>query len=244
MKVWICYVIWNKAAHVPWICEGIRDCFPQGTVVDFILDNCTDQTEANLNLMVTGILSGFDVRISKGRKYRWTNTNDSMERFTKSDCDVFFSPQDDQKIQDKKLYGNVKTLLEKYGRGVFMGFRDGVDFDGKYYSSNFSKGYDYTTWLSSGESKLVRYVNDGPILLTKPVIQYVGFFNEDFIAHYVDNDYSFRVNRHGMACYVMGAEVVHEKWECKICGPLIPSDVWTQEVSDHDYKLYRQLWPT
>ncbi len=249
MKLWICYVIWNKAAHIPWICEGIRLTMPKGTHVDFVLDNCTDQTEAHLNTVVNangyGGLEGYTVTIHKSTKqYRWPNTNDSIGRFLTSDCTHFFSPQDDQQIQDKFIFGNLEKLYSEADNIGFVGMRDGVTESGHFFSSCFSKPTPKTSWLKSGQYISVKYVNDGPICISRQTIQKVGVFNPDFIAHYTDNDYSFRCNKLGLTNYVMGAEIIHEKWECKVCGPLIPSQVWTQEVSDHDYRLYKILWPT
>lgn len=243
MRIYLHYTLWNKAAHVPWICDGIRTTMPKDTVLDFVLDNCTDSTEKNLRDCLThggyGGLLGFKVLINQGRKFRWPNTNDALVRFLKSDCTHFLSPQDDQQIQDKKIFENIASV-PTFG---ILGMRDGIDWEGNYFSSNFSKGTDKTTWLSSGDYKKVRFVNDGPIFISREVVERVGFFDEGFIAHYADNDYSFRCNDAGYDNYVMGAEIVHEKWGCKVCGEIQPSEVWTQEVSTHDYTLYKSKWP-
>jgi len=252
MKIYLHYTIWNKAVHVPWICEGIRACMPMNTILDFTFENCTDNSEANLGWCrpknVYGSIYGYDLRVhTSTKKYRWPNVNDAIDRFMRSDCDIFLSPQDDQQIQDKGLAKNLVNLFEKE-RG-FVGMRDGVGgvtetgHDGHYWSSNFSKGVPSTIWLTSGQYKEVIYVNDGPIALAKETVNRVGKFDLGFWAHYADNDYSFRCHEAGLKVFVMGAEIVHEKWNCKVCGGATPSEVWAQEFSSHDHLYYKSKWP-
>ncbi len=244
MRYYIHYTIWNKGGHVPWLCEGIVNCIPKySAIIDFVLDNCTDDSEANLRWCMTheNLLKGWDVRVFKSeKKYRWPNTNDAMARFMQSDCDVFLSPQDDQKLQDHHLTANLEEVLNR--RADVIGMRDGINDGNKYYSSNFSKATGRTKWLKSGEYREVDYVNDGPIALTKNAINKVGYFDTEFWAHYADNDYCHRAKEKGLKVYVMGAEVIHEKWDCKKCGALIPSEVWSQEFSTHDYERYKAKW--
>lgn len=253
MKIYLHYNIWNKGAHVPWICEGLRWTMPKGTVIDWVLENCTDKTEENLRMCIDskgyGMVSQFDnrIHISK-KKYRWPNCNDALGRFMQSDCDLFLSPQDDQQIQDKHLISNLENLF-KFAETIqkkpgLIGMRDGIDGAGFYYSSNFSKGTDKTTWLIPGEFRKCRHVNDGPIALTKEVVNKVGYFDEAYWAHYSDQDYSYRCNREGFQNFILGAEIVHEKWSCKVCGEVQASEVWSQEFSEHDYKVFRLKWPT
>lgn len=155
MRIYLFYNIWNKAAHVPWLCEGIRNCFPQNTM------------------------------------------------------------------------------------------RDGIDFDNSYFSSNFSfNAPNQATFLKSGEYKRVRHVNDGPLLLSRQTINKVGLFTEDMWMHYVDTDYSYRCLEAGLNNYVMGAEVIHEKWGCRVCGDIQASEVWGDEFSKHDHQIFRSKWPT
>lgn len=245
MKVYLHYTIWNKGAHVPWICEGIRTSMPTNTILDFVLDHCTDATERNLELASIDIqyggLSKFKKKVYHGnKKYRWPNTNDAIKRFMASDCDVFLSPQDDQQIKDKHLFKNLERLLKEDNVGL-IGMRDGID-NGQYYSSNFSNGTEKTEWLVAGDYRKVVHVNDGPIALTKKTVEKVGYFDEQYWVHYTDTDYSFRCNQAGLQNYVLGAEIVHEKWSCKVCGEVQPSEVWSDEFSKHDYDIYRKKW--
>ena len=120
MKFYIHYCIWNKQAHIPWICEGIRKSISKGSIIDFVFDNCTDGSiEAFKHLIVApptqyGSLHGYEVRYFDSlKKLRMPNTNDAIERFMKSDCSLFLSPQDDMKIQDKFIAANRVILTSQ-----------------------------------------------------------------------------------------------------------------------------------
>lgn len=248
MKIYLHYNIWNKGAHVPWICDGIRTSMPENTFIDFVFENCTDDSERNGRLAFEsshyGGLMRYKHKIyTSTKKYRWPNCNDAMRRFLKSDCDLFLSPQDDQQIQDKLLVKNLEKIYSEVDKIGLLGMRDGIDSLSNYFSSNFSKGTPKTTWLKSGEYNKARHVNDGPIALTKEVIERVGFFDENYWAHYADRDYSYRCENAHYSNYVMGAEIVHEKWSCKVCGEVQASEVWSQEFSEHDYNVFRTKWP-
>lgn len=234
---------------IPWICEGIRTCFPAGTYVDFVFDNCTDSSldnfvhRANAKHTEYGSLSGFHTRYFRSeKKHRWPNTNDAIRRFMDSPCDLFLSPQDDMKLQDKFIVQNLINLYQSNQKVGLVGMRDGIS-PGIMYSSNHSHQTDVkTNWLRSGEFRKVDLVNDGPICLSKEAVREIGYFNEEYWAHYTDNDYCHTAVEKGYNNFVMGAEIVHEKWDCKKCGALIQSEVWSQEYSSHDYDIYKAKW--
>lgn len=245
MKIFLHYTIWNKGTHVPWLVNGIRQTFPYGTELDFVMDNCTDDSRQNLINCIQSItgfpsLGNYKVRVFTGtKKYRWPNTNDAIERFMQSDCDLFVSPQDDQKLQNPFLMNDLFELYRREGIDSvgIVGMRDGIDFAGKMHSSPFSTS-KADHYLRPGEYRQVQIVNDGPICLSKQTVQKVGVFDTQFWAHYNDNDYCFRCESAGLKNFVMGCELVHEKW-----GNVQASEVWSQEFSTHDYTVYRKKWP-
>lgn len=248
MKIYCHYTVWNKRAHIPWICEGIRKCIPKGSIIDFVFDNCTDGSQDEFKSLVYappnqyGSLHGFSVRsFDSEKKLRMPNTNDAIERFMKSDCALFLTPQDDMKIQDKRIVPNLIKLYQEVQNIGLVGMRDGI-MNNEFYSANHSPGggpTNQTTFLISGEYKAVSFVNDGPLCLSKHTIEKVGLFDTEFWAHYIDNDYCWRAEAQALQNYVMGAEIVHEKW-----GQIQQSEVWNQEYSTHDWELYKTKWPT
>lgn len=258
MKVWLCYVIWNKNLHIPWLCEGIKNCIPPGSHIDFIFDHYTDNSKEVLMPLVNdggaAGLKDFEVAVYESnddRKYRWPNTNDSIKRFMESDCDIFLSPQDDQKLQDRNLIHELQSRFwgmensytgKKIIPGI-IGMRDGIDEHGNYFSSQFSKGGQNTTWLKQGQSMTVKEINDGPIALIKSTIEKIGLFDEQLWVHYNDRDYSYRCNKAGLQNYVLGIELIHEKWHCQYChNGVQASEVWSQDFSEHDYEIFKKKW--
>ncbi len=245
MKLYVHYTVWNKAAHVPWLCEGIK-YLPKDTVIDFVFDNCTDNSLQNfVDHGINGTLKEFkDIRYFEStKKLRAPNTNDAIERFMASDCDLFLTPQDDQKVQDKHIHRNLARLYAQEPNVGLVGMRDGIIHNTQieYFSCSHSHAVkENVTWLEGGQYKEVHFVNDGPLCFSKATIEKVGLLDTEYWAHYIDNDYCKRCNDHGFRNFVMGAEIIHEKWGCRVCGPVIGSEVWTQEYSSHDWEVYQR----
>lgn len=247
MKIYCHYTYWNKGGMLRWITEGIKRSLPKGSIVDFVFDNCTDDSENIFKTLIKaprdqyGSLRDFDVRwFSSTKKLRMPNTNDAIERFMKSDAALFLTPQDDMKLQDPYIAQNLTKLYQECANIGIVGGRDGI-IPGRYFSSSHSPGAPFptpTTYLRSGEYKLVDQVNDGPLVLSKFSIEKVGVFNCDYWAHYHEPDYGWRAQQVGLSNYVMGMEIVHEKW-----GGIQQSEIWSQEYSSHDYDLHKSRWP-
>jgi GT2 family glycosyltransferase len=244
MKIFVHYTIWNKESMVQWFAKGIKYCIPPGSHVDFVLDNCTDSTK----LIVSNLQSDPNFNLNEyvfnwyesDKKYRWQNTNDAIERFLQTDCTHFLSPQDDQKIQDSFIFQNLQMLYNSAPVKVgIIGMRDGIT-DGNYLSAHHShKVTSPQRWLRSGEYHPVEYINDGPVCLSRECIEAIGLFDvNNFIAFYTDQDYSYRCKQQGFQPYVMGAEIVHEKW-----GNVIASELYTQEIASHDYNNFLGKYP-
>jgi len=234
MKFFVHYTIWNKEDHISWICDALA-YFPK-IQLDFVFDNCTDNS---INKLISHkIITTHDLKYyQSNKKLKWPNTNDAIQRFMLSDCDIFITPQDDMKLQDKFIFENLTNLFNAEENIGIVGMRDGI-LGGKFYSSCHSPGGSNTTYLKSGEYKRVDFVNDGPIAFNKKTIEKVGLFDIEYWAHFNDNDYCFRCSEIGLNNYVMGAEIVHEKW-----GSIQASEVWSQEYSEHDWGVYRRKWP-
>lgn len=252
MKIYLHYTIWNKGGHIPWLCEGIRKSFPAGTIVDFVFENCTDGSLQNFLPLIKapieqyGTLRDFDVRYYEStKKLRIPNVNDALERFMASDATLFVTPQDDMKIQDAYIVPNLIKLFSEVPDIGIVGGRDGI-IKGQFFSSNHSPGgarTQKTTFLKSGEYKQVEQVNDGPLIVSKFSVNTVGYFDRELWAHYHEPEYCWRAEALGLKNFVMGMELVHEKWGCKVCGEIQQSEIWSQEYSTHDYDLYKSKWP-
>jgi GT2 family glycosyltransferase len=212
--------------------------FPKDVIIDFVFENCTDssyQRLLNNDLVRTHIVRHFE----STKKLRWPNTNDAIERFMQSECDIFLSPQDDMFLQDKFILLNLENLYMRERNVGIVGMRDGI-VNGRFFSSCHSPGSDphRTKYIKSGEYVHVEKVNDGPIALNKSTIKNIGLFDLEYWAHFGDDDYCFRCNEAGLRNFVMGAEVIHEKF-----GNVIQSEVWNDDYSKHDWEVVRRKWP-
>jgi hypothetical protein len=237
---YIAYTIWNKESQIDWICRGINYFVPKGSHVHFILDHCVDSTEAQVKTYSQKYLQGYDFFYEIAtEENRWQNTNVAMKRFlTKSDCDLFLSPQDDQKIQDSKLISNLRRF-DPNTTGI-IGMRDGISKDGLRvtHSAHHSivEPPSSTKWLSEGEFAETDCINDGPVAMFRPTIEKVGFFDtENFHAFYTEYDYALRCQKEGLKNYVMGLDIVHEKF-----GNVLPSQYYdNRKLSEHDMNSLR-----
>ena len=236
MKFYVHYTWWNKETHMNWVLDALM--YFDDLIIDIVFDNPKDNS---LDYLLKHRINNKHkvVYFISDKKLRWPNTNDAIERFMQTDCAVFFSPQDDMKVQDKFIFKNLAALYATEPNVGLVGMRDGV-FDGsQYFSSCHSpSGGRERIWLRSGEYKHVEFVNDGPIAVHRNTIKKAGLFSTEYWAHFSDNDYCFRCNALGLKNFVMGAEIVHEKW-----GKVSQSEVWNKDYSDHDWEVYRRKWP-
>jgi len=247
MKVLLSYVCWNKHDMMNWLCSGIIKSFPNKEVdVYFLLDNPIDGTD---QLFEDGTIS----RILHGYNVKWTyHYANPLEQFKfhlqnialkygyENDYDWIICPQDDQKIEDPFLLRNLQLKYNGWDLGL-IGGRDGFDtLDFKNgFGSLFSHpiGENYT-WLKNGEFKVVNYLNDGPLIYHRSVIEKIGYHDERFKVFCSELDYCKRCSNEGLHNTVLGMSVVHEKF-----GTLRSNLYYERhKISDHDHKYLKQKW--
>lgn len=242
MKLYVSYTIWNKQDQIDWLMRGINYFIPKKSAVHFILDHCDDDSFARTIIFANKYMNDFDFFYETAiETNRWQNTNVSLKRFLKSDCDLFLSPQDDQRIQDSRLISNLlKFNPETTG---IIGMRDGLTKDMAVTHSchhSIMPNPFATTWVREGEAFSVDCINDGPVALFKTTVENIGLFDvENFQAFYTEYDYALRCKAAGLTNYVMGAEIVHEK-----LGKQSASNYgFNSEIAAHDLAaLKRKHW--
>jgi len=228
MKCYLNYNIWNKESHIDLILRGIKYFVPTDVFVDFTFEDLKDSSFRNFHYFNNQqkYLSNHAYTASETNlKYRMKNINASIERFLKTDCDIFITPQDDQFIQDSNFISNIINLYSKEKNVGLVGMRDGFDQNGKNYNSShfsISSPSFNTKWLKSGEYAQAFFVNDGPLVLSRKTIETVGFFDTDnFNVFYLEYDYCFRCKNAGLTNFVLGSEMLHMKF-----GNIINSEVY------------------
>lgn len=217
MKILLAYVIWNKVNMIHWLCTGIVKSFdPKQVDVYFLLDDPIDGTDEVCEKQVQGFLPGFnyklDVFYKKGFKTEYHNV--AIKYALDKGYDWVIFPQDDQKIQDPFLVKNLLSLPSNCG---VVGGRDGfndltfTNAYGSLWSVPTAAGYQ---WLKPGEWKYVRYINDGPIIYNRRVMQEVGYQDLGFKVFALELDMCRRAEGHGMKNIVLGTSIAHEKLMC------------------------------
>lgn len=216
MKYYCHYTIYLPPIHIPWLMRGLGFRLPKGSIIDVVFDNPSnpDACIKEMEVQKKSHLKDFVVFCEVStEKYRMPNTNRALERFLKSDCDIFITPQDDQKIQGYNFIDNISNLYsQEKNIGIVSGrsgFKD-LSFKGMF-SSSFVFN-NTTKWIGSGEYKAVNLINDGPLILSKEVVEIVGLFDMNMTVFYIEVDYAFMCKKAGLQNYVLGMEIVHETW--------------------------------
>ncbi len=243
MKYMLGVPVWNKVDMLSWLLDGIRrHCDHKRCEVVFYFDACTDSCQHAYDLMRDFFL------VNHGFKNFSFSGNEEVgevgghcrliERFMATNCDVLIVPQDDQRLE-ANLLPCVDALFEKHGDGVgVIGGRDGF-FRGykNMCSSEWSESADCVTRLKHGEYVARPYVNSGPVIYNRRLIEKIGMPDREFKAFYVWDDYAERASRAGFSNFVMGMDVTHGKF-----GRLSASKFYEPEVQKHDRDLLFKKW--
>lgn len=232
---------------VSWLCSGILKSFPNKEVdVYFLLDNPIDGTD---QLFEDGTVS----RILRGYNVKWTyHYANPLEQFKfhlqnialkygyENGYDWIICPQDDQKIEDPNLFYSVTQLLKNDKIGL-IGGRDGFDTldfknaSGSLFSHPTGENY---SWLTNGQWKEVKYLNDGPLIYSRSVIEKVGYHDEKFKVFMSELDYCRRCYVAGLWNCVLGMSIVHEKF-----GTFRSNLYYERHGYSHqDHQYFRNKW--
>lgn len=218
MKTLVAYVIWNKHDMMNWLCEGIRKSFTPGQVdVYFLLDNPIDGTDQLFeDGTITGLLTGYNVKwtyhyANPLHQFKFHLQNIALKYGYENGYDWIICPQDDQKIEDPFLLGNI----QRFRAEGLIGGRDGFDAldykngNGSLFSKPVGAGY---TWLANGVWKENKYLNDGPLIYHRETIERVGYHDEAFKVFQSELDYCRRCTTAGLRNINLGMSIVHEKF--------------------------------
>jgi GT2 family glycosyltransferase len=232
---------------VNWLCSGLIKSFPNKEVdVYFLLDNPIDGTDQLFeDGTVSELLKGFNVKwtvhyANPLEQFKFHLQNIGLKYGYDNGYDWIICPQDDQKIEDPFLIHILSMMISEVG---LIGGRDGfnsLDFKnatGSLFSHPTGDGYKY---LKNGETKWVKYLNDGPLIYGRNVIEKVGYHDERFKVFMSELDYCRRCEDAGFRNVNLGMSIVHEKF-----GTL-RSNVYYQRhnYSAQDQKLFNEKWPT
>lgn len=176
----------------------------------FILDGCSDNSKRVLKR-----------EMSKLDNAEYIETDDLFQLRTFNllmadfDTDFLIIFQDDMVLRDTAFLDNILNVYLKYGdRMGMLGCRDGFDAGYKNMSgSRFSESSMRTEVLDSGKYREKMMINIGPIVVTKKLIEAMGYFDEIYgKGVYEEMEYSLRCTLKGLATIVMGVDLIHSKF--------------------------------
>jgi hypothetical protein len=242
MKYMVGCVVWNKVDMLCWLLQGVNNAFPKGSHVVFVFDACKDDSVAAFTP-----LSGFwlhkkgytsEAIVCEKEVREVGGHNLLMRRFMASDCDVLVVFQDDQHLLGPIV--GLENVLAKHGDSMgVIGGRDGYNTGyGQFVGSVWSESTHCTARLQPGQFAERFCINSGPVIYTKPLINKVGYLDENFVAFFVWDDYGVRALHKNFVNGVIGTNLIHAKF-----GRVPSTTFYTKEISIHDNNRISNLRP-
>jgi len=198
----ICYTVFNKAHLLPNIAVGILESFQREDEVIFLLDQCTDNSSEVLHALdkELSLSKIFDFKIINSSKELFEiSANNFLLKEAKNETIILF--QDDMVCHDKEIKEKILKIQLLYGDDLgLLGGRDGFELNSiefpekpiKKISSWVHKESD-TILLQENEFAERTFLNRGPLVFTKSLIEIVGYLNEDLDRQWGDDlDYCAR----------------------------------------------------
>ncbi len=243
LRYMVGYPVWCKRDMLAWLIDGIRRSFdPKRTEVLFYFDACVDECQSVYNHMREFLLvdHGFKESSFSGNTeiLEVGGHRKLIELFMQSDCDVLIVPQDDQRLE-APLIPPLDALFSQYGDKIgVIGGRDGFFTGyGEMASSEWSESTLCKTRLKHGMAVERPYLNSGPVIYNRKLIEAIGLPDDGFKAFYVWDDYSERARRAGFKNFAMGMDLIHGKF-----GKVVASKLYQDGIEQHDRERLRAKW--
>ena len=214
MTFTIGYPIYNKAHMLDEIIEGLSKNIKIPVDYIFIFDGCTDNSED----IFDKISSKLNGKIHTENLFQLKTNNLLMKQF-QTDFLIIF--QDDMVLTDNNFIENIIKIIDKYNGSLgIIGCRDGFE---KNYSEMVSSKFSGSTFpgcrtIESGEFVEKSMINIGPIVLSKKLIEKIGYFDEIYgIGAYEETEYALKCKYiHNLTNIVLGTDLIHSKFEHKL----------------------------
>jgi len=242
MKLMFGCVVWNKVDMIAWLLDGISLAAPPNSHIVFCFDACQDGSARAFEAMTEFWISNrghtFDFIETETEVREVGGHNELLKAFFKHDpSELLVVIQDDQHLNGP-LVGLEEAWKEHGERlGVVTG-RDG-----------YRKGYaDFvgSPWTASavhrklaiGEFAPRPFLNSGPVIYHKRLVETVGMLDQNYHAFYVWDDYGARATKLGFVNGALGTDLTHAKF-----GRIIDTTFYTSEISKRDNTRLNSLHP-
>lgn len=195
------YTIFNKAHLIPQVVEGIKNCFSPEDEIIFLLDACTDNSFSVIQEQITEHLWDWNIKVIDSQEELFeTKANNEILKQAYNDVIVLF--QDDMICKDPQIKNKITNVINSYGDELgLIGGRSGFElvdtsFPEKIVNKvssweHLDTQYEYK--LKEGEYLERTFLNRGPLVFTKKLLESVGYFDEAYYPQWCDDaDYCAR----------------------------------------------------
>lgn len=213
------YTIHNKGHLIPRVLEGLN-LLPKDTFALLVLfDACEDNSQEIFNKEMEKY--DFDgIQIDPGEELFEVKANNRLLKIAQEemDSDITILFQDDMVIDDPKLIEKVLRVCEVKNHGL-IGGRMGFDIVGTGFPEKIDNVlYSWSHYLNPGWGKLGdgqfasrKFLNRGPIVFTRELIEGVGYLNEEYYPLWGDDmDYCARCITAGRTNMVFESKIISE----------------------------------
>ena len=211
------YTIFNKQALIPKLIWGIKDLLNEDDEAIFLFDACTDKSLEKFQTARKFLKCQVKVIIPEEELFE-TKANNRILKEATGDIVILF--QDDIVNQDPELKEKISKVIEHYGEDKLglLGGRSGYELDKDFNQCKRVSNWEhlpgqYGYRLKEWEFKPRTIVNRGPIVLTRSLINEVGYFCERYAPQWCDDaDYCCETK------FKYGRENV--VFQCSVFSPL------------------------
>lgn len=221
MKLLVGYSVWNKTDMLSWLLEGVAANFnPEHTEVAFHFDACSDGSDVAFDSLVPywllkrGNFKPEQVhKLTSAQEVREVGGHNRLIQLgLDRGCDAVIVAQDDQRF-NQEIHSHIEAL--HVALGTKLGVVTGRDAYHEHYTSftgSFWTESPVGTRLPHGGWAARPYMNSGPVVYNRNLVEKIGMLDENFRAHYVWDDYGARAHKAGFTNGVLGMDVTHAKF--------------------------------
>jgi glycosyltransferase involved in cell wall biosynthesis len=221
-RISVGYTIFNKKNLIPEIIEGFKDILDENDEFIIVFDGCTDNSYEIFCYLKHFLKCRVNIQIFKEDEFEIKANNWILENAL-YDTVVLF--QDDILNKDKNIREKIFEVYKKFGKKTgLIGGRSGYELDGfsdfPEKSINKVSNWEhlpkqYGIRLKEGESYPRTFLNRGPIVFSRNLINEVGLLEESYYPLWGDDlDYCARAKFiYGRTNVVFQCDVISKlKW--------------------------------
>ena len=261
-RITVGYTIFNKKDLIIPIMNGIRNLLNENDELIIVFDGCTDNSYEIFCHLKHFIKCPINIQIFNDDQFE-VKANNWILKNALYDTVVLF--QDDIINKDKNLREKIFAVINQVPKLGLMGGRSGYELDGypdfpekplNKVSNWEHKPEQYGYRLKEGEFRERTFLNRGPVVFTRELLNEVGFLDESYYPLWGDDlDYCARAKYlHKRTNVVFQCNVesklkwgtTHNKGQSKINPNTFKSnyyrfiDSWGKKIQEH----YRYENPT